>query len=268
MTKVLSCVNLKGGVGKTAIAVNIAARAGRLGKKTLLIDVDPQTNATFWCVQAENWKAHAEENGTIADLFGIGRATAEHAPLDVARVIMKDVFSNVDLLPSHLKLFTIDLDIAGVTARERILRRKLQPILSDYDLVVCDCPPNLTIPTQNAIAFSTHYIVPVSPDYLSAIGIALVTTRVQKLSDELERSVDNAGVIFSRIGRHSNHREQIMSTIRSQFGEQVLASELKERVAVSRCAEQHISVFDSNDQEAISEFSAVTGAVLNKIGLT
>ena len=163
---VLSCVNLKGGVGKTTIAVNFAAHCGIHGLRTLLVDLDPQTNATLSCVSPQAWEKHATEKGTVANLLGVRQHTSAEGKEKTAEdVIMPNVFKNVDLIPCHLDLFTIDLDMSAVTARETRLRRALKDVLPKYDIVVCDCPPNLTIPTQNALAISTHYLVPVSPDW-------------------------------------------------------------------------------------------------------
>ena len=184
---VLSCVNLKGGVGKTAIAVNTAAYFGMQGLRTLLIDLDPQTNATFSCISVKKWSDHAKVNGTVADLLGVRTHTsAEGKERPAKGTICKEVFKNVDLIPSHLDLFTIDLELGSEVARETRLRRALKDVVTEYDIVICDCPPNLTIPTQNALALSTHYLVPVSPDFLSSLGVALLITRVQRLSDALK----------------------------------------------------------------------------------
>ena len=152
-THTVACVNLKGGVGKTAIAVQFAAYCGRQNLRTLLIDLDPQTNATFSCIGIDEWETHASEHGTVADLLGARHTTAESSNRDAKSVIIQDVFEGMDLVPSHLDLFSVDLDLATATARETKLRRAIQPVLKDYDIVICDCPPNLTIPTQNALAF-------------------------------------------------------------------------------------------------------------------
>lgn len=184
---VVSFVNLKGGVGKTALSVNFAAYCGKLGFKTLLIDLDPQTNATLSCVSIESWQKHAKDHGTVANLLGVRQHTsAEGRKVSASDVLMKRVFKGVDLIPSHLDLFTVDLDLGSETARETKLKRAVRDILPNYEVVVCDCPPNLTIPTQNAIALSTHYVVPVSPDFLSGLGVGLLVSRVEKLSKDLE----------------------------------------------------------------------------------
>src|ERR1700736_6112829 len=106
---VLSCVNLKGGVGKTAIAVNFAAYCGHKGMHTLLVDLDPQTNATFSCISVDDWEAHAATNGTVADLFGArAHTSAEAKQRELNTIVRPNVWKNMDLLPSHVELFTID----------------------------------------------------------------------------------------------------------------------------------------------------------------
>ncbi len=264
---VLSCVNLKGGVGKTTLAVNLAAYFGLHGFSTLLIDLDPQTNATFSCVKVEDWKKHADEFGTVADILGVREHTsAEGAKREISQIVMKAVFQNVDVIPSHLDLFTIDLELGGAAARETKLRRELKEFASAYDIVVCDCPPNLTIPTQNALAFSTHYIVPVSPDYLSSLGVSLLLSRVDKFSKELENSIELVGIAISRVGRPSYYRQETKATLRAQF-EEVLDPELTERSAVSEAAAKQKNVFQCGDKTAIAEFEAMGAEVMGRLGL-
>jgi len=265
---ILSCVNLKGGVGKTAIAVNFAAYCGARGMKTLLVDLDPQTNATFSCIDLDEWEVHARDNGTVADLLDVRRHTsAEGAGRDVNSVIRADVFENVDLIPSHLDLFTIDLDLAPAIARERKLSRALSPVIDAYDMIVCDCPPNLAITTQNALALSTHYVVPISPDYLSGIGVGLLLERVQKLTDDLERHLKHVGIVISRVGRPAIHREETTAALRQQFGDLVIEHEIKERVVVSKAAAAKKPVYEMGDQVAAAEFRAVSKELIERLGV-
>lgn len=264
---VLACVNLKGGVGKTALAVNLAAYAGQTGLKTLLIDLDPQTNATFSCVTAQKWQDHTLSHGTVADILGarksFGALGAEKKPEEV---LIEDVFDNVDLIPSHLDLFTIDLDMAGATARETKLARSMKEFKRNYDLIICDCPPNLTIPTQNALALSAHYVIPVSPDYLSSIGVALLKTRVASFCSDISHSISLAGIALTRIGRPAAYRDEIKAALRAQFGSEVFSTESKERVQVSEMASQQKSVFSGTDKEAIDEFTNLSLEIMGRIG--
>ncbi|SEH22546.1 ParA family protein [Rhizobium sp. NFR12] len=268
MTVVVSCVNLKGGVGKTALAVNFAAYCGKNGYKTLLVDLDPQTNATFSCISPEAWAKHRNENGTVADLLGV--RNTEHAEGNVKTtddVIIEDVFPGVDLVPSDLNLFTIDLDIGGRNAREKLLKKALKDIMDEYDVIVCDCPPNLTLPTQNALAISTHYVVPVSPDFLSSLGIALLIRRVKKFADDMELEIKNAGIVLSRVGRQSAFRDQTTADLRKQFPRQMFKSEIKERSAVTEATAKNKPIYEMNDAQAKQEFAAFSAELIKKLGL-
>lgn len=268
MALIVSSVNLKGGVGKTALAVNMAAYFGRKGKRTLLVDLDPQTNATFSCIGVEDWRKHAAAKGTVADLLGARQhASAHNSTRTAESVILKNVFANVDLVPSHLDLFTIDLDMAGATAREMRLKKALVSVQDQYDLIVCDCPPNLTIPTQNALAASSHFFVPISADFLSALGVGILLNRIKKLGQDLDADLKLAGIVISRVGRPAHHRDEIVSTLRTTFKNDVLVPQISERVAVARAASNQTSVFDSADNDAILEFTRVCDQLGKRMGV-
>ena len=268
MDLTLSCVNLKGGVGKTAIAVNFAAYCGRKGYKTLLVDLDPQTNATFSCVAVETWSEHSKKNGTVADLFGVKNTShAEGTVVTASDVIIKKVFTNVDLLPSDLSLFTIDLDIGARTARESLLKKSLKKVIDAYEVIVCDCPPNLTLPTQNALAISSHYVVPVSPDFLSSLGIALLMRRIEKFSEDMDLEIINAGIVLSRVGRKSIFRDQTTADLRKEFKHKVLKSEIHERSVVTEATAKNKSVYQMSNPDAKKEFENFSKELMAKIGL-
>ena len=265
--RIVACINLKGGVGKTAIAVNFAAYCGAKGMRTLLVDLDPQTNATFSCISVDDWEAHATSSGTVADLFGArANTSAEGKQRTIDEVIRSNVFENMDLIPSHVELFTIDLDLASATARELKLRRALTPVLNKYDIIVCDCPPNLTIPTQNALAVCTHYVVPISPDFLSALGVGLLLRQVKKFCEDMQVTPKLAGMVLSRIGRPAIHREQTVAALRQQFNKDVFNAELHERVAVSEAVQKNVPIhkYDPNGP-AGQEFRAMCEELLGRL---
>ncbi len=269
MPIVLSSINLKGGVGKTTISVNFAAFCGNAGLRTLLIDLDPQTNATFSTIGVDAWQQHAAAHGTIADLLGARSHTSAEGKIKTAGdVVYKNVFPHVDLLPSHVDLYTVDLDLGGSIARERKLEKALKSIEQDYDIIICDCPPNLTLPTQNALAISTHFVVPVSLDFLSALGIGILLGRVGELSNDLGRTIKNVGIVISRVGRPAQHRATTEATIRAQFGELVFPQTIKDRAKISEAAESQIPIFQTTDNYAIAEFNAVFGELTKRIGIT
>lgn len=268
MPNVLSFVNLKGGVGKTALSVNFSAYCGKIGKKVLLVDTDPQTNATFSCISLAEWKKHSTDKGSIASIMGMKRhVSAEGKEVKASDVVRKNVFTNVDLIPSHLDLFTIDLDLASATARESKLKRSLSEIRDYYDIIVCDCPPNLTIPTQNSLAMSTHFAVPVSPDFLSALGVGILLNRIKEFCYDLQHDLVNVGIVLSRVGRPAMHRTEITENLRDKFKDLVFKTEIRERVAVSEAASSNKSVFQLSDPSVISEFTNFSKELLGRIGV-
>lgn len=268
MTHIIAMVNLKGGVGKTALSVNFADYCARNGLETLLVDLDPQTNATFSAMGVDEWDAHKSTNGTVADLLGArDHKSADGQRKTLSDVVVKDLLGGFDLIPSHLDLFTVDLDLAGKANREGRLKKALKEHLEDYDIVVCDCPPNLTIPTQNAIAASTHYVVPVSPDFLSAIGIALLKTRIADFCEELDHEIELGGIVLSRVGRPARKRAETIASIRGSFGTEVLDHQLTERVKVAEAAEEAKSVHDMGDVSARKEFDGVSAELLTRFGI-
>jgi chromosome partitioning protein len=268
MAVVLASINLKGGVGKTTLAVNYAAYCGRKGRRVLLCDLDPQANASFGMIGVEGWEEHTKNHGTVADLLGARRhKSAQGEAKSFDEVIISNAWKNVDLVPSHLDLFTVDLDLAGLTAREFQLKKSLKDHIDNYDIVICDCPPNLTLPTQNALAISTHYMVPVSLDYLSVLGIGLLLSRIDVLSEDLDVELENAGIIISRVGRPARHRAETEAVVRGQFPDDVLEGKITDRTAISAAMEKAQSIYDGKDQDAIAEFNYIFAELDQNMGL-
>jgi chromosome partitioning protein len=215
---VISLVNMKGGVGKTTVAVNLAAHLARdFGKKVLLVDLDPQTNASLSLMSEEAWNTWSEEKGTMADVFELNpKPKRGDERIALSDCIVHGVVPEIpglDLLPSHLRLTFLDLDLGSRPGRERILGRKLEKVISDYDVILCDCPPNLQTATQNALYASDDYLVPMQPDFLSSIGLGLLLDRLAYLKTELQFKIRCLGVVFSRVRRHVGFHQETMKRL-------------------------------------------------------
>ena len=217
--QVISLIQMKGGVGKTTCAVNLASYlAKEHQKRVLLVDFDPQTNATLSLISEERWRDWEKDRGTMADVLEVEHKRKGAPMAKLEDCIVKDVnpaLPGLHLVPSHLKLTFLDLDLAARPGRERIFSRKLEKVLLDYDIVLCDCPPNLMIGTQNAVFASDWYLVPMQPDFLSSVGLSLLQDRLGYLRKSLEFKLRCLGIVFSRVRRHINFHQETMQRLKS-----------------------------------------------------
>ncbi len=237
--QIISVINYKGGVGKTTLTANLAAELAFRGKRVLLLDMDAQCSLTFSFISPDEWKSNIGGDGTagsdktIKSWFdGIGDDDLETPKLGDLIVpdlkVTKFLGNNggkIDLIPSHLGLINVDLDLAymlsgvppGRVDRQRVkvyglLRSHLREYVAEakYDLVLIDCPPNFNIVTKNAIVASDGILIPAKPDYLSTLGIDYLVRNYGKLVEEFNRDSGSAnihpeilGVVFTMIQIHS-----------------------------------------------------------------
>lgn len=216
----VSFINMKGGVGKTTTVVELGTIfAQEHNKKVLIIDLDPQTNATFSLMGIDEWE-RLKDNSTIADVLGMNSGfSSRDEEYDINNAIVKDVcgIEGLDLIPSHLELTFLDLDLSGQAGREIILQNQLRNCSNEYDLILIDCPPNLTLAPQNALVVSDYIIVPVIPEFYPSIGLPLLTNRIKQLKKRLPNcNVELLGVIFTKVKRKTiNHTHQMDSIRRT-----------------------------------------------------
>jgi chromosome partitioning protein len=223
MATIISTINLKGGVGKTTTTVAIAEfLSACFGKRVLLIDLDPQTNATTMLIGEDKWKKLNSQGYTLAQLFKDALVEPEHRHFDLQKSLQKNV-SNVgdvrtlDLLPSSLDLIDVQ-DRLGSMSSGRffaenptdLLRRAIRPIVDAYDYVLIDCPPNMGIITLNGLRMSNGYIIPVIPDVLSTYGIPQIVGRVASFSETIQEAIVPLGIVISKYRKQSTvHRNTI-----------------------------------------------------------
>jgi chromosome partitioning protein len=209
---VIAMINLKGGVGKTTTSVAVSEFLAALyGKRVLVIDLDPQTNASVMLIGEEKWEELNEEGNTLATLFEDAlREPGEPKKFDLSATLQKHV-SNVgsvtqlDLLPSSLDLIDIQ-DRLGSMPTGRfysdtpvdLLRRAIKPIIDEYEYVIIDCPPNLGIITLNGLRIASSYVIPTIPDVLSTYGIPQIMTRVKAFADNVGDDIEPLGIVISK----------------------------------------------------------------------
>lgn len=228
---IVSVINYKGGVGKTTTTANLAAELSWRGYKVLMIDLDPQASLTFSFIKPEEWKKHFANSKTIKYWFDsfAGGSSADltdliFSPNNVSAKINGK--GKLDLIPSHLGLINVDLELAtelgGATLKQskknflkvhRRLANGIQQIEDEeYDLILIDCPPNFNVVTKTAIVASDNILIPAKPDYLSTLGIDYLKRSLDQLisdfneyveidDDETDEEIDPEilGVVFTMI---------------------------------------------------------------------
>ena len=225
MAKIISIINMKGGVAKTTTTVGLATViAGTTGKKVLVIDLDPQTNCTVMLIGEEKWKELNDKKMTLHTLFH--DALTNNFEFNLPQTIQKGVsgindVQTLDLVPSSLDLTDIQDDIVRVDpticARPYdIIKDGLTKTLAEYDYVFIDCPPNLGIITKNGLRISGGYVIPTVPDILSTYGIPQVIKLVKSFSATIHREIKCYGIVATKMRRQSKLHVATLAQLREK----------------------------------------------------
>ena len=250
MTRLISVINLKGGVGKTTTTVGLAQILSvEFNKKILVVDLDAQTNATTMLIGEEKWMEVNKQKQTIAQLFYEGVYPRSEKIFDINRAILKGV-SNidevklVDMLPSSLDLIDIQEEVIkaprGIFSVIRpvdLLDKSLRKIKQKYDYILIDCPPNLGVITRNGLKVSDVYIIPTVPDVLSTYGIPQIISRVNKFSKELEKEIKPLGIVITKYREQSALHKRTVKELRKERDCRVFETIFKENDNIANAAE-------------------------------
>ena len=249
MPDVFSTINLKGGVGKTTTTVALAEfMSGRLGKKVLVIDLDPQTNATVMLIGEEKWRELNKQDWTLARLFK-DALDPDNKRFDLEKTLQKKVSNvsearTIDLLPSSLDLIDVQDRLATVPSGRfyavnptELLWRAVRSRLDDYDVVIVDCPPNLGIITLNGLRISRGFIIPTIPDILSTYGIPQILKRVSHFSSEIVETIDPLGVIVTKYQSNSIVHNNTIKRLRANGEPKVFDSTISQANQFAGAAE-------------------------------
>jgi chromosome partitioning protein len=229
MPSVTSIINLKGGVGKTTITLALAHfLAIEHHRRVLVVDLDPQTNATVCLIPEQEWKDRDETGRTLYQLFA-DQVKGTHR-FDADEAIVRDV-SNIatgvkglDLLPSSLRLIKVQDRVTQITDLQTYergpifaLRDALQSYLPYYDHVLIDCPPSLGVVTLNGLAISDSYLIPVVPDNLSVLGIPPILDRVEHFGRSTRRNIRALGIVISKMRANTLLHNEMVRHLREDF---------------------------------------------------
>lgn len=249
MARVVSLINLKGGVAKTTTTVALAETlAARFGKRILVVDLDPQTNATVMLIGEGRWKGLNEKGWTLATLFK-DALEPQNKEFNLAKTLQKRVSDvqgaeKVDLLPSSIDLIDIQDKLASAPTGQfysvtpiDLLRLAVKSILDDYDLVLIDCPPNLGIITLNGLRISEGYIIPTVPDILSTYGIPQIIKRVCSFSREIAEDVVPIGIVITKFQANSTTHVNVSDNLRKEDDPPVFQTKIRQADQTAAAAE-------------------------------
>lgn len=218
MSKTIAVLNQKGGVGKTTTAINLAAYLQRLGKSVLVVDLDPQGNATSGLGLD---KANVED-GTYALLIG---------QTDLAGVVRPAGKSGLHVVPTNANLAAAEVELVNLPHRETALRDALKP--ADYDYILIDCPPALGLLTVNALTASTGLIIPVQAEYYALEGLGQLLQVFQQVKQSLNPSLEIIGVVITMYDRRTSLSDQVLKEVKQHFSSKVFTTVIPRNVRLA-----------------------------------
>ncbi len=220
MAKIIAVANQKGGVGKTTSAVNIAAALGTYGKRSLLVDVDPQGNAT---------------SGVGFDKRSIEKSTYEIllAEAKAEEVILHTKYDNLDLMPAGIDLAAAEFEIMDAPDRLQRLKKALLTVKANYDYIIIDCPPSLGIITTNALTACDSVLVPIQCEYYALEGLSQLMNSVRYVKRKLNEHIFVEGVLLTMYDGRLNLTQQVVSEVKQFFPKKVFGTVIPRGVRLS-----------------------------------
>lgn len=245
MGKIVSLMNHKGGVGKTTSAINIGAGLVELGKKVLLIDLDPQANLTISL-------GISRQRVTIYEAI---RGESELVPFKVKE--------NMDIVTSNLDLSSAEMELINEAGREYILKELLEPLREEYDYIIIDCPPSLGLLTLNALTSSDVVYIPLQTEFLALQGLAKIKQVIDKVRFRLNKDLEIGGVIATMYDARKVLNRDVVDTIRKYFGEKVFETLIRDNVALAEAPAQRKDIFDySRNSSGAEDYLALCHEIL------
>ena len=250
--KILCFANQKGGVGKTTSAVNIAACLGRAGKKVLLVDSDPQGNATSGLGVRKK-----DLSGTIYDVLIEEK--------NIRDLIVPTSASGVMLLPSGIDLVGAELELADQPRRETRLRRALDTVRDDYDYIIIDCPPALGLLTVNTLVAADGVIIPLLCEYYSLEGLSQLTSTIKQIRRRSNPELELVGVLVNMFDGRLNLTVSVLEEIKRYFPGKIFRTPVPRSVRISEAPSYGMSIFeyDKNGKGAAA-YASVTKELMDR----
>jgi chromosome partitioning protein len=232
MADIIAVVNQKGGVAKTTTTIHLGVALAELGKKILLVDLDSQGHL-------------AEGFGIVADKIEQEMSDVFEGAKSIKDIIMPNLRPNLDLAPSNVRLADMELTLVNMRFRESKLKRALEPVLSRYDYVCLDCPPNLGLFTVNALIAANKVLIPMATHFWSMLGVSRLLHSIQAVKQEANPSLTLLGIIPTRYTR-TVHAREVLDKTKAEIGREchIFEHTINESVRFAEATGQGTTVFD------------------------
>lgn len=208
MGRIIAIANQKGGVGKTTTAINLSSCLAEKGQKVLAVDMDPQGNMTSGLGVDKD-----EAENTVYDLI-IGEA-------DINEVIQKNVMENLDVIPTNIDLSAAEIELIGVDDKEYIVRNAIHKVRDEYDFVIIDCPPSLSMLTINAMTTADSVLVPIQCEYYALEGLSQLIHTVELVKERLNPVLEIEGVVFTMYDARTNLSLQVVENVKDNLQQNI-----------------------------------------------
>lgn len=249
---IISLINNKGGVGKTTTAVNLAAGLIRKNKRTLLIDLDSQGSASL-----SLGVARPDLSPSSADIILNG--------VPIHKITRKTNVEGLNLITGSMDLANADLSLADIKGREIKLKNAIKSIQNNYDFIIMDCPPSLSLIPINALVATDNYIIPVTPQYLALEGLANLMDVVEKIRLGIGTTATLLGIVLTQVDYRLKATREIIEMIRNHYGKQVFKTEIRVNVRLSEAPSFGKTIFDYDKTSTGAEaYKKLAGEVINK----
>ena len=240
MGRIIAIANQKGGVGKTTTSINLAASLAVKGKKVLLIDTDPQGNATSGFGIEKN-----EVENTIYELI--------LEECSIQDCIIKDVLPNISIIPSNVNLAAAEIELIGVEKKEFILKSAVDYVIDQYDYVIIDCPPSLNMLTINSMTTANSVLVPIQCEYYALEGLSKLIHTINLVKARLNPDLEMEGVVFTMYDARTNLSMQVVENVKNNLKQYIFKTLIPRNIRLAEAPSYGMPICKYDSKSAGAE---------------
>ncbi|MGK0553884.1 ParA family protein [Macrococcus capreoli] len=239
MTKILAVANQKGGVGKTTTSVNLSAALAELGKKVLLVDTDPQGNATSGVGVDKNNVENSVYDMLVEDV-------------NINKCVLETAVENLYIIPANIALAGAEIELVSAMSREVRLKYAFKELEVDFDYIIIDCPPSLGLLTINSFTAANGIVIPVQCEYYALEGLSQLLNTIRLVQRHLNQSLEIEGVLLTMLDARTNLGNDVIAEVKEHFGEKVYETIIPRNVRLSEAPShgQPINIYDARSTGA------------------